>query len=218
MPRLARASTLTLSLALAVLALAGCGNSYQSQAALRMRDICSQRQSWCKDGLVVVERLPPAQLAVPIPIALLEIARFHCDDQSGGQGTSFRVTAHVLNYGTAVFDNAQPVNMIATLSDDGQRVLNKVVANMGPHTKIAYQSQVQPVDPTDISVPFDFGDISGTMVREVTVSFDPATWTGFALNGGTLSWPVWNNAGAVSQTALDLTASGTCRVQVPAGQ
>jgi hypothetical protein len=189
------------------LLLAGCGNSYQSQAALRMREICSQRQSWCKDGLIVVERMPPARVVLPIP--WLEVDRFHCDDQSGGQGTSLRVTAHVLNYGAAVFDSPLPVNMTATLSDDGQRVLNKAVASMGPHTRIAFQGQAQPVDPTDIAVPFDFGDVSGTTVREITVSFD---------NGGALSWPVWNNPSAVSQTPLDLTSQGTCLVRVPTGQ
>jgi len=201
-----------------LLSLAGCHNGYETQAALRMKELCAQHQSWCSDGQVVVERLPPAQgaqVSVSIPLALPEIARFHCDDMSAGQGTSLRVTAHVLNFGNAVFDNTQPVNMTATVSDDGRRVLHRAVANMGAHTRIAYQSQPHPADPTDISVPFDFGDVSGTTVREITVSFDPGAWSGWALNGGTLSWPVWNDASAISQTPLDLTASGTCVVQVP---
>ena len=204
-----------LSVGITALLLAGCPNSYETRAALRMKEICAQHQSWCRGGLIVVERLPPAQVTIPIPIASPEIARFHCDDQSGGQGTSLRVTAHVLNYGSAVFDNAQPVNMTATVSDDGQRVLRKAVGTMGSHTRIAFQSQMHPTDPTDVGVPIDFGDLSGLTVREVTVSFDPASETSFALNGGTLSWPVWNNASATSQTPIDLTATGTCVAQAP---
>jgi hypothetical protein len=215
MTRILRSWVVTLAVGITMLSLDGCPNGYETQAALRMKDVCAQRQSWCDDGLIVVGRLPPAQVAIPIPLALLEIARFHCDDQSGGQGTSLRVTAHVLNYGNAVFDSAQPVNMTATISADGQRVLHKAVNGINPHTRIAFQSQPQAVDPADIAVPFDFGDVSGTMVREVTVSFDPSAWGGFALNGGTLSWPAWNNPATTSPTPLDLTASGTCVAQVP---
>ncbi|HVN45743.1 MAG TPA: hypothetical protein VMT66_10965 [Steroidobacteraceae bacterium] len=212
-----RSCALMVPLAIALLSLGGCGNSYDKQAGIRMRDICAVSAVLCKDGLLVLER--PPQSAFPTLLTpLLEIQRFHCDDQSQN-GTSLRVTAHVLNFGSATFDNVQPVNLVATLSDDGQRVLKSAVGTMGPHTQIVPYSQAQQGDPqADIAVRIDFGDVSGTTVREVTVSFDPNAWTGIVrLNNGALSWPVWNNAAAVSQTPVDLTAQGSCSAQVPGG-
>ena len=101
---------------LAMLSVA-CTSPYESLAAQRMREICAADPNICENGVIVAKRLP--QPGIQLPLSVLRVQRFHCDDGSGGQGTDLRVTAHVINVGTASFTSTQPISLTATLSNDG---------------------------------------------------------------------------------------------------